>query len=91
MGSLSINLGILLLCLVYLFFVRVLGKPISTKKAPIAVWLIDLVVWPIGIIVFYSVVSRIVHIAGFTDGLVQLSVLQSLTMHIAIFLSLIHI
>ena len=61
MNSVAMSASILLLCLVYLIFTRVFGKPNAATKTPITVWIFDFLVWPIGIVAFFAVLTEILR------------------------------
>ena len=83
--NLTMTGPILLLCLLYLIFTRVLGTPISATKTPLTVWLIDFVVWPIGIVAFFAVLTEVLRLTTIPDGLIKSLHLQSFTLKIACF------
>ena len=77
--------ALLIVCLGYLFCTRILGKPISASKHPIAVWVIDLVVWPVGIFALFSINTIIFQFAAIPGALDLLKQLRSLTLYLASF------
>lgn len=85
MGNAAISVTALSLCLVYLVLTRVIGKPISATDKPLTVWIIDILVWPIGIIAFFAVLTKIILLASASEVLAQSRLLQSFTLHIAAF------
>lgn len=77
--------AVLFFCLVYLVCTRVFGKPLSASKTPNTLWIIDLIVWPIGIVAFYTVLTELLSFISATELLALLPQVQSLTMHLAFF------
>jgi len=84
MGPLAFCLTVLALSAVYLVATRIVGKPLSAKESPLPVWVIDLFVWPIGIIAFYTAVEQFFGMSAMPELHLETDVLQSFTMHIAI-------
>jgi len=85
MGSMVVSLPILLFVLAYLFFTRVLGTPFSTNRNPNTVWFMDVLLWPIGVVSFFYVVAGVIRITELVGVQAQLQLLQSFTLHIAVF------
>jgi len=85
MGSMAVSAPILLVCLLYLLVTRVLRRPISIEGSPITVWILDILIWPLGIIASFTVLQQIFSMIGSTDAIVQLQHLKSFMMHIAFF------
>lgn len=85
MGNMAISVAILAFCLVYLLLTRVVGKPISETEKPLTVWIIDILVWPLGIVAFFAVLTKILLMTSASEALEQTRQLQSFTLHIASF------
>ena len=85
MSTLIIGVAFLLLCLTYLALTRIIGRPISSENAPLAVWMLDLLVWPTGIVAFFVVVSELLLTAGLVEQLEKADLLQSFALHMALF------
>lgn len=85
MGTLALCLSVLALSALYIIGTRIIGTPLSSVKSPTLVWGIDLVVWPIGIIAFFTAVEEFFGMSAMPELHLETDVLQSFAMHIAIF------
>ena len=84
MNSLIPSIAILIIGLIYLLSTRLIDKPISPKKRPITILVIDSVLWPIVIIVFFAVVKELIGMSTLAEPKIELNLLQSFTLHIAV-------
>ena len=77
-------LSVLAFAAVYLVVTRIIGKPFSSKTTPLLIWFLDIVVWPIGIIAFFTAVEEFFGMSAMPELHLNTDLLQSFTMHIAI-------
>lgn len=83
LANLLFNGALVLFCVGYLVFTRALGKPVAITKSPVVQWIIDIVVWPIGIIALYTLTAELLLEAPhFHEKLIDL---RSLALYLACF------
>ena len=85
MGTLAICLLFLAISAIYLIATRIIGVPLSSVKSPLPVWILDCLVWPIGIIALFTAVDEFFGMSAMPELDLETDILRSLTMHIAVF------
>lgn len=84
-SNLSLSVGALIAVALYLFCTRAIGRPTLVESRQFTVWVIDILVWPIGIVALFIVVREIIHWANMVEMIPQSSFLQSFVMYVVVF------
>jgi len=85
MGTLAFCLSVLVFSAIYLVATRIIRKPLSSAKTPLMVWILDFLIWPIGIIALFMAVDEFFGMSTMPELHLETGVLKSFSLHIAIF------